>query len=393
MPSTTTTPNMNLVVPVAGVETGPQYANDLVSCFSVIDQHDHSPGNGVQITTAGLNINADLSFGGNNATVLRSVRLSSQSAVIVAASDLDCLYVVGVDLYYNDGNGNNVRITQSGAVAGTPGSIASLASPASATYVSGSQTFVWQSAANTAANMDCGSVILREVAASANGVTLSSPTALSSSYSVTFPAALPAATHFMSIDASGNIGDSWVVDNSSLEVSSSTVQVKALGISAAKLAADSVTTVKILDANVTTSKIADANVTSAKMGTANYTVSTSCGNFSTTSASITQVTNLTATLTLGGRPVSIFLQPDGNGTNGASVNTPSTSGTGNVFFYKDGVEIARWTVIGAQNLPVSGFRFEDTAGSTGSHTYTCRVQADGSHALFVLYSTLVARDF
>lgn len=41
--------------------------------------------------------------------------------------------------------------------------------------------------------------------------------------------------------------------------------VPALGISAAKLAADAVTTAKILDANVTTAKIADLNVTTGKI--------------------------------------------------------------------------------------------------------------------------------
>lgn len=46
------------------------------------------------------------------------------------------------------------------------------------------------------------------------------------------------------------------VDGSTLEINSDTLRVKDLGITAAKLAADSVTTAKILDANVTNAKIA-----------------------------------------------------------------------------------------------------------------------------------------
>jgi hypothetical protein len=92
------------------------------------------------------------------------------------------LYVIGADLYYNDANGNQVRITQSGSVTGATGTITGLPSgTASAAYNSIiDETFIFQSASNTAANIDGGSVILiREVAANANAVTISSPTALS----------------------------------------------------------------------------------------------------------------------------------------------------------------------------------------------------------------------
>jgi len=55
------------------------------------------------------------------------------------------------------------------------------------------------------------------------------------------------------------------VDDSTIEINVDTLRVKDLGITAAKLAADSVTTVKILDANVTTDKIADDAITIGKM--------------------------------------------------------------------------------------------------------------------------------
>src|SRR6185312_4298725 len=125
--STTISPNMDLPVPVVSVEPGPAWATDINNCMALIDSHDHSAGKGVQINPAGININSNLTFNNNNAIGMRTVRF--QPNPTIGASDLDAVFVNGVDLYYVDGNGNQVRITQSGAVAGTPGSIANLVAP------------------------------------------------------------------------------------------------------------------------------------------------------------------------------------------------------------------------------------------------------------------------
>jgi len=258
MPSTTS-PNMSLILPTVGSQPSPTWAQDLNASLSIVDQHDHSSGNGVPITPAGLNISSDLSFQENNAVAVRSARFTAQGSPLALPTDLNCAYVSGVDLYYNDGNGNQIQITASGGVAGSPGSIGSLVSPASCTYVSATPAFVFQSAANTPANLDGGSLVLRNISASSNGITINPPGALAASYSVTFPAALPAGQRFATLDASGNLAATWNVDNSSLEISSNVLQVKALGITAAMLAADSVTTAKILNGNVTSAKL-DTNI-------------------------------------------------------------------------------------------------------------------------------------
>jgi microcystin-dependent protein len=199
-----TSANMNMPVPGVGVTSGPTYATDLNNCLTIIDGHDHSAGNGVKITPSGLNISSDLSFLSNNATALRSVRLSTQTAVLALTADLACLYNVSGDLYYNDGVGNNVRITQSGGVAGSPGSISSLTSPASASYVSASDTFVWQSNTTTAANMDAGSYKMRNISAGSNAVTIAPPASIPSDYTITMPN-LPAASSVMTLSTSGAI--------------------------------------------------------------------------------------------------------------------------------------------------------------------------------------------
>lgn len=204
MPSSMT-PNMNLTLPTVGLEAGPAYAQEINNDMSTIDGHDHSAGNGVQITPAGLSINSDLSFLTNNATFLRSVRFVPQGAPLSGGSDLGCLYENGVDLFYNDGNGNQIRLTQSGSIAGTSGAITGLVSPASASYVVGSKTFVFQSDVNKAANLDAGSVIIRKLTTSSPGITLAPPSGLGSDYTFTFPIAPPSQTSVLVMDSSGNV--------------------------------------------------------------------------------------------------------------------------------------------------------------------------------------------
>ncbi len=267
MSNTTLSPNMNLPIPVVGVDPGPEWGNDLNSCLTFIDQHNHAPGSGVQINPSGLNINTDLPMGSNNLTIVRSVRFNAQNSPLALSTDLDCAYVSGVDLYFNDGNGNQVRITQSGGVAGSPGSIANLVSPASASYVGADETFVWQSDANTPANMDMASLILRNLVANSKGLTLAPPAAMGSNYTLTLPPAGTAAGNFVTIDTSGTMSSSVGVDNSTLQIATNVLQVKDAGIVTAKIADLAVTTAKINDLAVTTAKIADGAVTAAKLAT------------------------------------------------------------------------------------------------------------------------------
>lgn len=220
--ATTISANMSLPVPVVGNEPGPTYASDINQCMTTIDAHNHSTGSGVPITPSGITISSDLPFGGNNATLLRSVRFSSQSSVLVAAADVGCLYESGADLYFNDGNGTSIRITQSGGVVGTPGSISGLASPASATYVSGTKTFVWQSDVNTPANMDFGSIILRNISASSNGMTLNPPAAMGSNFAITFPT-LPGSQSFMTLDAAGALATPAIYPLTNAGIANSTI--------------------------------------------------------------------------------------------------------------------------------------------------------------------------
>lgn len=196
--------NMDLPIPAVGLEPGPQYAADVNNCLTIIDSHDHSPGLGVPITPAGMNINIDLSMANNNLTNIRSLRITSQSSPIAGVLDVNALYDVLGDLWFTDGAGNQFPITANGGVAGTPGSITGLTPPASASYVSANQTFVWESNTLTPANMDAASYILRNLVANSKGLTLSPPNAMGADYTLILPA-LPSlgTTKIVTLDSTG----------------------------------------------------------------------------------------------------------------------------------------------------------------------------------------------
>lgn len=195
-------PSMNLPIPGVGTQSGPTYAENIDDCLTLVDQHDHSIGKGVQITPAGININAALSMGGNNLTNIASLVLVSQSAV----STLRALYVAPGsevpttdDLWFNDGNGNAIQITSGGTVN------ASIASLPGENYSAG--TFFWKQGAGstTPANFDIGSITIRpNTAGTTNGVQLNPPSGIASQYGLQLPL-LPATTKFLQLDASGNL--------------------------------------------------------------------------------------------------------------------------------------------------------------------------------------------
>jgi hypothetical protein len=160
------------------------------------------------------------------------------------------LYENGVDLFYNDGNGTQIRITQSGGIVGTPGSIGGLVPPASVTYVSATPAFVFQSNVNTAANLDGGSITLRNIVLNSKGITINPPASLPANYSITLPSNPPASIKIMTMDSSGNIGVTYDTDNVTLQVSSSLLGIIPKSVGVAQLT-DHVITGTQLTNNIT----------------------------------------------------------------------------------------------------------------------------------------------
>lgn len=351
-------PQMSLPIPGVGVTEGPQWATDNNSCLNIIDGHDHSPGYGAPITPAGMNISTDLSMGSNNLTAIRSLRMDEQASELVLGTDIDCLYDVQGDLYFNNGIGTPVQITSGNSVVGPLGAISNLNPPASATYVLANGTFVWQSDANTSATMDAGPIILRPMTINAEGVTLSPPNGLAASYTLTLPSALPVAgTKFLMVSSGGNMSDNVGPDSTTLVVSGNNLQVNTGGINTAQLA--------------------DGAVTRAKLAAVGQQISSSCGSFTTTSGSYVDITNLTVTITATGRPVMVGLQGIGTAN---SIFGVAGAGSISVQILRDSTVITRTNSVGTSVFhPSSSLNYMDVPAA-GTYTYKVQVLASSGTA-------------
>lgn len=290
--------NMNLPVPGVGNEAGPDYAFDVNSCLTLVDQHDHSPGRGVQITPAGLNINASLTMNDNSLTDVNEIVFEAQDS---PDSTLQSLYVApGIesplteDLWFTDGNGVQVQITSGGTVNAT------IASIPGESFSAG--TFFWKqgTGSTTPANFDIGSITIRpNLPATTYGVRLTPNAGISSQYDLILPL-LPLSNSVMTLDQFGNITTPTVFP-----------------LPAAGLAANSVTTSKIVDQNVTTAKIALLNITPALLS--NDALSTNSQTFNTSGSFIVPVgVNYLTFLMFGG----------GGGGGGGGSNGLSAGGGG-----------------------------------------------------------------
>lgn len=341
--------NMSLPIPVVGVDLGPDYALNVDNCLAILDSHNHSIGNGVQITPNGLNLNSNVSFLGNSAVNLLSANFNSQPSALVGTNFLS--FILG-NLYANDGSGNQIQITSGGGVAGSPGSIGSLVSPASATYSAGGKTFTWQSGVSKAAAMDNGAVTIRQTdTASANGITISSPNALGTNYGLVLPAALPVSTQYLTSDVSGNL--SFSTSN----------QIVA----------------------------AETRSTGTTVGTGGVAISNIVSSFSTTSISPVDVTNLSVTITTSGRPVYVGLM---DGLMGISAGT-SGGCVFNVLLLRGSTAISisgiaiNATTFNELVIPTSSMNFVDVIGA-GTYTYKAQISVASGATGIVENAYLIA---
>lgn len=221
-----TTPNMALIESLPLVTAGPTWAQNIEDNFLLIDQHDHTSGKGVPVPTAAIQIDDDLSLGNFSLTDIKTLVFQSQSSPLTGD---DFLSVVSGDLYFNDGNGNQVRITAGGIVnvAGVGGITGMGGTTAAVTYSNLIKTFTFTQDANKAANIDAGNITVHEPGVtSANGVKIKSPTSLGASYDLTLFTALPVSSKFVDIDSAGNLTATRQLDNTTLETSSGTIRIK-----------------------------------------------------------------------------------------------------------------------------------------------------------------------
>lgn len=361
------TPNMNLPNPVPGIDAGIGYALSLQSCFLLVDQHNHSSGNGQQIQPNGLNISSDLSFLSNNATSLRTVRFASQITAIPSSGfDVGCLYVTGNELYYNDvSGGHQVPITNNGNVNAGAGSITGMTGTTTVAYVAG--TFKFQSATNIAANIDAQTYVLRNSTASSHGLTLQAPV-LSTDYSITLPA-LPGSVSLMALDAAGNISAPYSISGG----------LNASVLTAASITATQIAPATIIEANmaplsVGTPELIAGSVTQVKRAAATYAISSSSG-VQTLNGGLVAIAGLSSSITTVGRPVVILLT--GNGTAGASIQV--TGGNADFQILRNSSVIQQFNIAGNVNLPPSVISYVETPpAGVNIYTLVARVNSSSS---------------
>lgn len=376
---------MGLPIPTVGLEPGPDWASDLNSALTLVDLHDHTPGYGVPVTPNGLNINADLTMASNNLLAARSIRFTAQGSPLALAADLGCTYVSGADLYYNDTAGNQVRITQSGAVAGTPGSISNLVAPASASYVSASSKFVWQSAALTPADMDGGAVILRNIVSNSKGLTLSPPAAMAANYTITLPT-LPVASSFLVIDASGNMSATSATANGIVAANIAPLTITATQIANNTLTDTQLSTsariIQIQTFNSSSTWTCPAGVTSALIfgrggsgggggGIAAGGAGGSGGGGAMTGSKVVVVV-----------PTTVYTVTIGAAGAGGAASSNGTAGGNSTFDTLATFKGAFGGLAGVQASPVAGGLGRLASGGTGGALDTSNNGASGAHSLY-----------
>jgi hypothetical protein len=206
-------PNMDLVIPVPTQDPGPNWSYALNASLTILDAHNHVSGSGVQIPTAGLNINANLNFNTFAAMDLYASTFSPRSGTLSPVSPyISCAYAVGSngELYWNDSNGHSVQITLNGSVnvSGGIGFTGLPSGTAAANYLSASGTFQFLQSVGTGANLDVASIAIRYPGSypnpSGDYIQLEAPSSLASAYSLILPA-LPAQTNVMTLGNTGII--------------------------------------------------------------------------------------------------------------------------------------------------------------------------------------------
>jgi hypothetical protein len=211
------TPNMFLTQPTVGDTTGGTSSSDygpiLNEDLSIIDTHNHTPGQGVQIPPSGLNINTNLSLQNNSLVNVNSIEYLG---AVLGTPTILSTYTNGTDLFYKDVSGNSIQLTKAGGPNAGTGNIQNLPSTpiggAGISWVNSTSTFQFLLDAGTVgANIESGSIVLRYPGSyptpTGNFVALHVSSSLTSGYNLTFPAALPSVLSFVQMDTGGNLSN------------------------------------------------------------------------------------------------------------------------------------------------------------------------------------------
>jgi hypothetical protein len=194
-----TTPNMSLTLPLVSQTPGPTWASEINADLEIIDSHNHA-GVGALVPVAGLDINADLSLATHALTDATKVVLLDQASV----ATLGAIYAKSGDLYWRNGGGSEVRLTNGAAidVASVNGINGLPDGSASVTYDDPSLSYEFVDSAGANAGILAGGIICDEIVLAPHNVTLNT-SAGTSAYTLNVPQTNVSAASFVTATSSG----------------------------------------------------------------------------------------------------------------------------------------------------------------------------------------------
>lgn len=126
MPTTT---EMDLILPTPTMDEG-TWGETLNTALTVVDGHDHTPGKGVPVPSTALNVVADIQLNSFGLTEVREVKLDDLGSAQTGVAHFNALQSADSNLYYVNGSGTAVQITDGSSLATA---LSSPALPAGAT--------------------------------------------------------------------------------------------------------------------------------------------------------------------------------------------------------------------------------------------------------------------
>lgn len=217
------TSNMILTLPTEGGSDG-VWDTEINAALTLIDAHDHTAGKGVTVPTGGIGINADLTFAGFAGTNLKATRFTAQASISALTSGL-CVKSTDDELYWVSSGGTEVKLT-SGAGINTAlvGGITGDYSTTNANLIYSDAEKVFQFIQDDTTTPDTWALIASEIhriypaGTGALYVALKSP-ALAGSYTITFPAAVPASTSVVTMTSAGVLATTRNLDVDDIQAS------------------------------------------------------------------------------------------------------------------------------------------------------------------------------
>lgn len=203
-----TLPNTGVVTPTPGGDAG-TWDDKNNAAWSNYDGHRHEPGSGLRIRTAGIDIDADLTFEGLYAPI--NLHRLTFASIVALTSNNKSLFVSDADneLYWRSNTGTNVKLTLGNALnvaafAGGFGAGYSSAG-AAADYDDSTEQYTFkQAAAGNWSRAGFGGIRLYEFGTSETvRVGLLANPAMAVSYDITLPE-VPG-IGFLQMDGTGNV--------------------------------------------------------------------------------------------------------------------------------------------------------------------------------------------